>query len=143
MLYDVHQPGTYAVILRPRYSPNNKPTAYKGIIALHKKDVLLFLVCIIPVVILLGGALVDIMKFESQCKDVKDDRKFLKEEADRLGNITADFVGQKISDKVHEGIEYYVNPVHSSGSVDIPATAAVNRELEKIEYEKDEREVMR
>lgn len=86
---------------------------------------------------LFAGALIDIMKFESKCKDVRDDRKFLKEEADRLGNITCDFVGQKISDKVHEGIEYFVNPVHRSADLDIPATAEVNREMEKLAYEQE------
>jgi hypothetical protein len=85
--------------------------------------------------VLVLGVLLDIMEFESKCKDIKDDRKFLKEEADRLGNITCDFVGQKISDKIHEGIEYFVNPVHRSGDLDIPATAEVNRQIEKIANE--------
>lgn len=143
MYYTIQGPGTYAVILRPKFDPNQKPTAYKGIITSHKPQVLMILVCFIPVLVLLGGAMVDIFKFESYCKDVKDDRKFLKEEADRLGNITADFVGQKIADKVHEGIEYYVNPVHRSADIDIPATAEVNREIEKIEFQKDEKDITR
>ena len=58
-------------------------------------------------------------QFEKDCMDVRDDRNNLIEQRRRMEDVTADFVGQNLDEKMEEGIEYYVNPVHSSQGTDI------------------------
>jgi len=82
-----------------------------------------------------GGG--DVVEFEVKCKDIKDDRKFLREQVDRMGDVTADFVGQKLSEKIDEGIEYSINPVHASQGLDVKQVQEINLALEKIEEEKE------
>ena len=137
MKFDVYQPGIYAIILRPIYAPKQKPDAYEGLLKLQKTPVICIIFLWLPIGVILMGLIGDVVEFEVKCKDIKDDRKFLREQVDRMGDVTADFVGQKLSEKIDEGIEYSINPVHASQGLDVKQVQEINLALEKIEEEKE------
>ena len=70
---------------------------------------------------------------------MKDDRKFLREQADRMADVTCDFIGQKLAEKVDESIDFTTNKMHVSMGLDVAAVREVNVEFERIEYEKEEK----
>jgi len=82
----------------------------------------------LPILIILLGIVADIFKFEAKCKDITEDKKFMKEQVSRMEDVTCDFIGQKISEKIDEGIEYYVNPTHKSMGTNIEETKNINHE---------------
>lgn len=136
MEYEIFQPGTYAVILKPIYLPKQKQNAYTGFLKLQKFQCIAIFFLWLPLTVIIMGLLGDIIEFEIKCRDLKDDRKFLKEQVSRMEDITCDFIGQKLSEKIDEGIEYSINPIHSSQGLDIPQTRLINIELEVIEDQK-------
>lgn len=137
MKFDAFQPGIYAIILRPIYAPREKKDAYKGLLKISKTPVICIIFLWLPIAVILMGLIGDVVEFETKCKDIKDDRKFLREQVERMGDVTADFVGQKLSEKIDEGIEYCINPIHISQGLDIDQTRDINLALESFEEDKE------
>lgn len=121
-------------------SLNQKDDAFKGSMILYKQTIFLSFFFFIPIIFLTIKLFSDYLSYESECRERKDDRLFMKEQVSRMEDITADFLGQKISEKLDEGMDFNINPIHRSQNLDIPETKAINIELESLEFEKETKE---
>jgi hypothetical protein len=74
--YDIDMPGTYAVIMRPAYAPNQKPDAYTGMLVKNKDTIIFFTFWLMPIISVVGMLIYGVFNFMSECEFISKDRKF-------------------------------------------------------------------
>jgi hypothetical protein len=74
--YDIEMPGTYAVIMRPAFAPNQKPDAYTGMLVKNKKTILFFTFWLMPIISVVSMLIYRLFTFMSECETMSKDRQF-------------------------------------------------------------------
>ena len=144
MSYLIHSPGTYAVLQSPIYAPPfQKPMAFIGW-QNHSKFLFVIIVfLIIPLTQLLLKFIWKMVEFDEECLNIKEDKMFMKEQLNQLYDITCDFVGQDMNEKVTAEYDFLINPIHHSQGCNVPETKEINLEFERIAKEKEDAEKLR
>lgn len=137
MTYGIDWPGIYAVILKPVFKPpHEKPEAFTGILQQNRVTVFLVLFFYAPIIFLIVGVILDYTKFHAHFVDIKEDADNMDKQLKGYRNITVDFLGEKIKEKVDLKIEYYTNKIHNSYGLEKNEMIEINKETDKIEEEK-------
>jgi hypothetical protein len=110
--YDISMPGTYAVILRPAFAPNQKADAYTGMLTKNKPTMVFLMFWLFPLSFCVFSLIYWFLDFMSECETISKDRKFLNERKERLADVTCYFRGFVISDQIKGGVDYIENPMH-------------------------------
>ena len=122
LTFEIDRPGIYAVILRPEPKKPNLgayPWVNNGLIKRKMSELLVICFLFFPILLVFISIVWNLIAFAHSEKNIKIDRDNMQERLKRVENMTIDFVGQKLNEKVDIGINYYMNPMHQSKQINI------------------------
>lgn len=140
LTFEIDRPGIYAVILRPEPKKPNLgayPWVNNGLIKRKMSELLVICFLFFPILLVFISIVWNLIAFAHSEKNIKIDRDNMQERLKRVENMTIDFVGQKLNEKVDIGINYYMNPMHQSKQINIDETKKLNTDLEILDEEEE------
>lgn len=104
--YSISQPGTYAVIFRPRMTPNLLTQSYCGVICSNKKLIIGLCFVILPLIIVLICMCWRYMIMRWEAKEQEEEALQRRQKLMEMEDMTVGFKGEKMGEKMADNMLY-------------------------------------
>jgi hypothetical protein len=104
--YSIPGPGSYAVIFRPRMTPNLLTLSYCGIICRNKKLIIALCFIILPLIVVLVCMCWKYLILTWEAKEQEEEAQQRRNKLIEMEDMTVGFKGEKIGEKLAENMIY-------------------------------------
>jgi hypothetical protein len=104
--YNIPGPGTYAVIFRPRMTPNLLNLSYCGIVCRNKKAIIALCFVILPLIVVLLCMCWKYLLLTWEAKEQEAEAQQRRNKLIEMEDMTVGFKGEKLGEKMAENMMY-------------------------------------
>jgi len=133
--YDIKRPGIYAVIFKPRMTPNLMREGNCGLVCKYKKQIIAISFFILPALLIIFYFIWRYMMLYYKMKDKQIETKAARQKLIELEKVTASFKGQSIREKIAENMDFQQNPLQGKSKNDLGELNQLNNYIEVLEMD--------
>jgi len=131
--YNIAAPGIYAVIFRPRMTPNLISQSYCGLICRNKKLIIALCFVILPLIIVLICMCWKYMLLRWEAKEQEEEAIQRRTKLMEMEDMTVGFKGEKLGEKMAENMMYNQNPLQGKSIAELDDINRLNNMIERME----------
>lgn len=131
--YNIAAPGIYAVIFRPRMTPNLLSQSYCGLICRNKKLIIALCFVILPLIIVLICMCWKYMLLRWEAKEQEEEALQRRSKLMEMEDMTVGFKGEKLGEKMAENMMYNQNPLQGKSIAELDDINRLNNMIERME----------
>lgn len=131
--YDIPSPGTYAVIFRPRMTPNLFTIGNCGWICRNKKLMIAICFIILPMLCILMCLCWNYLLLKWKAKEKEEEALQRREKLKQMEVLTAGFKGESLKEKMAENMLYHQNPLQGKSIQELDDINRLNNMIERME----------
>lgn len=136
--YDIPGPGTYAVIFRPRMTPELMKMSYCGLICQNKRLLVTSIFITLPIIFSLLCFCWKVYILYRDRIEAEEAAKNARERLMQMETITADFKGQSLKEKLEDNMQFKQNPLRSDLVKNLDEVSKLQKTVERLERDKAE-----
>lgn len=136
--YDIPGPGTYAVILRPRMTPELLKSSFCGLICQNKRLFVTFIFITLPIIFSMFYFCWKVYLLHRQRIENEEEAQNARERLMQMETLTVDFKGQSLREKLEEGLQFKQNPLQSDLVKDLEKATELQKTVERLCRDLDE-----
>jgi len=137
--YDIIGPGIYAVIFRPRMTPNLLTNSYCGLVCRNKKTIIAICFIILPIICILCCLCWKYLLLKWEAADREAEAEQRRQKLIEMEQMTVGFKGESLEEKMAENMMYHQNPLQGKSQKDLDDINRLNNMIERME--RDLREI--
>lgn len=136
--YDIPGPGTYAVILRPRMTPELMKLSNCGLICQNKRLFVTFIFITLPIIFSMFYFCWKVYLLHRERIENEEMAQNARERLMQMETLTVDFKGQSLREKLEEGLQFKQNPLQSDLVKDLEEASKLQKTVERLCRDLDE-----
>jgi hypothetical protein len=137
--YDIIGPGIYAVIFRPRMTPNLLTISFCGLVCRNKKLIIALCFIILPIICILCCLCWKYLLLNWEAEDREAEAQQRRKKLVEMEQMTVGFKGESMEEKMAENMLYQQNPLQGKSQKDLDDINRLNNMIERME--RDLREI--